>query len=566
MVYVRQALKRFVDEQMQPSDLVAIIRTAGSMGVMQQFTSDKRQLYSAIESVRWYPMGRAGISALSDPIRDSQIEQEEFTLGTLGSLSYIINGMHQLPGRKSIVLLSDGFSLEIHDEEGGGIDDTGQILDKTRRLIELANRASVIINSIDARGLVAVGQNGKSLAEASSLLEAMPGGGNNKLYETQEGLISLSGQTGGRAFINNNDIQGSIQKVLEDQKGYYLLAYQPDETTFDAKTRRFNRLKIRLKRSDLKVRYRNGFFGVTNEEIGLSESRRAPQEEFLSALISPFGASDIGLKLHALFGNDARQGSFIRSVIHVQAKDLKFTDEPDGTKKAVFNIAASTFGDNGVPVDTVSKTYTLAVATELYREWMNKGFVYQITLPIKKPGAYQLRVALRDEQGEKVGAASQFVEVPDLKNDRLVLSGIRLQSVTPDQIKEIVKGQQPAGNQNQTEAPDPQTDTALRRFRRAVFLQYAYAVYNAKLDQTKSPRLQAQVRVFRDGKIFFEGKPVMLDPNGQTDAERLRFNGAISLPADMDLGEYVLQIILTDTLAKDNRRIASQWIDFEVIK
>ena len=60
--YVRRALKKFVDEQMQPTDLVAIIRTAGGIGALQQFTSDKRQLYAAIDHLKWGAIGRSGIS------------------------------------------------------------------------------------------------------------------------------------------------------------------------------------------------------------------------------------------------------------------------------------------------------------------------------------------------------------------------------------------------------------------------------------------------------------------------------------------------------------------------
>jgi VWFA-related protein len=50
---VRNALKKFVDQQMQPGDLVAIIRTSGGIGALQQFTADKRQLHAAIERVNW---------------------------------------------------------------------------------------------------------------------------------------------------------------------------------------------------------------------------------------------------------------------------------------------------------------------------------------------------------------------------------------------------------------------------------------------------------------------------------------------------------------------------------
>ena len=63
--YMRRALKKFLDELMQPNDLVAIIRTAGGIGALQQFTTDKRQLYAAVEKVKWYPLGRGNISAFA---------------------------------------------------------------------------------------------------------------------------------------------------------------------------------------------------------------------------------------------------------------------------------------------------------------------------------------------------------------------------------------------------------------------------------------------------------------------------------------------------------------------
>ena len=63
--YVRRALKKFVDEQIQPGDLVAIIRTSGGMGALQQFTADKRQLYAAVERVKWNSLGRGGVSAFA---------------------------------------------------------------------------------------------------------------------------------------------------------------------------------------------------------------------------------------------------------------------------------------------------------------------------------------------------------------------------------------------------------------------------------------------------------------------------------------------------------------------
>src|SRR6266480_5989741 len=74
--YVRRALKKFVDQQMQPGDLVAIIRTSGGIGALQQFTADKRQLSAAIERVKWYPSGRSGAGVFA-PIEDNAGKSEE---------------------------------------------------------------------------------------------------------------------------------------------------------------------------------------------------------------------------------------------------------------------------------------------------------------------------------------------------------------------------------------------------------------------------------------------------------------------------------------------------------
>lgn len=186
-------------------------------------------------------------------------------------------------------------------------------------------------------------------------------------------------------------------------------------------------------------------------------------------------------------------------------------------------------------------------------------------MPIKKPGAYQLRVALRDVQSEKVGAASQFVEAPNLKKNRLTLSGIVLQNLTAAQFDKIAGAQPPTGAQNSDDVPDTQTDTALRRFRRGTILWFGFVVYNAKSEAGNPPQLTTQTRIFRDGKLFFEGKPSPVNISGQSDMRRINAQSAFTLPTQMQSGDYVLQIVVTDALAKEKYRATTQWIDFEVV-
>src|SRR5207253_7310682 len=116
----------------------------------------------------------------------------------------------------------------------------------------------------------------------------------------------LAKETGGIAIRNSNDLSGGIKRVIDDQKGYYLIGYRPDQSTFDAKTgqRTFHKLNLKVTRpGKYNVRMRNGFFGVTDEQV--RAVARTPQQQIMGALVSPFGASCVHLRLTSLFANDA---------------------------------------------------------------------------------------------------------------------------------------------------------------------------------------------------------------------------------------------------------------------
>ncbi len=98
-------------------------------------------------------------------------------------------------------------------------------------------------------------------------------------------------------------------------------------------------------------------------------------------------------------------------------------------------------------------------------------------------------------------------------------------------------------------------------------MNFGYVIYNAQLEKaTGQPRLQTQMRLFREGKEIFAGRVQPFDPSGQTDFKRLTASGALQLGMEMPPGEYILQVLVTDTLAKEKHRVASQWIDFEIVK
>lgn len=599
IIGVRRALKKFVDEQMQPGDLVAIMRTSAGVGALQQFTTDKQLLYRAIERVRWNPQGRAGVgtfapleselprlsgakegaggspdqrreeqeqgqgqSAEDDSGADALEELREgvFTVGTLGALNFIVRGMKELPGRKSVVVFSGGFRVYTDPENRNDHRNSARIVENLRRLTDQANRASVVIYTLDARGLATTGLTAADyFAPQAGAPPDFTGvqNRNNELIRNQEGLAYLAEQTGGIFIRNTNDLSNGMARILDDQKGYYLIGFRPSEDVFQplqGKTR-FNKFEVKLRRAGLSVRTRAGFYGFA--EGGKSPAPRTRDEQMLAALTSPLTSGGLTLRLTSLFSSPAEKTAVVDSLMHIDASQLRLTDEADGWKKAVIDVVAVVFGENGQAVDEINRTETVRARGEALQLMLSEGLVYMMKVPIKKPGAYQLRVAVRDSQTDKVGSASQFIEVPDLGKGRLALSGIVISSA---------RDEPPPGAPQQEAGRDPLREATVRRFRQGSKIDFFYHIYNAKVDRaTGRPRLVTQARLFRDGRPVFTGPTIPFDPGPQTHMTHLKTGSRLNLGRDLTPGDYVLQLVVTDELAKGSRATATQWLDFEIV-
>jgi VWFA-related protein len=184
MAFVRFSLRKFVEKQVQPGDLVAVCRTGAGSGALQQFTADKRILLSIIDGLRWNTNSRFGIgvwepigkygdtqaqlvgsgeSSSRDASYDTTRRNAIVTVGTLGAISHIVGALRELPGRKSIVVFSDGLQLfqpadgpRIHtgpDPTELGMESNVEVIDALRKLIDRANRAGTVIYTMHAVGL-----------------------------------------------------------------------------------------------------------------------------------------------------------------------------------------------------------------------------------------------------------------------------------------------------------------------------------------------------------------------------------------------------------------------------
>ncbi|MBV9927696.1 MAG: VWA domain-containing protein [Acidobacteria bacterium] len=617
----RQALKKYVDEQVQPGDLVAIIRTSAGIGALQQFTNDRQQLYAAIERVHALARtSRLGAFTAVDTLErlesttDAPVMSEadakdqprsvsinEFrdailTVGSLGALSFVIRGLKDLPGRKAVVLFSDGISIAAQANDGGQ-DRRERVLAAMKHLVEQANRASVVIYSVDTRGLqpsgptAADGYGGSPYAPDG----AGPGGAiggvggvsagavistrEAEMFEGQNGLNFLARETGGTTVFNQNDLNKGIRRALDDVRGYYLIGYRPDESTFDPQTgkRHFNTWSIKVKgRDNLKVRARSGFYGVAEDDS--RKGKRSAAEQLMAALLSPFSSGGVNLQLTTFFLNDASAGSTIRSVMLMDAHDLTFKPGADGHQEAVLDVVAVTLGEDGQIIDQVALRETIRAKPEKLERFMKEGMLYGMNVPVKRPGAYQLRIAVRDSGSGRIGSASHYIEVPDVKKDRLTLSSLVITGNRPatkarDLLTSVLGAPGASAAATETGArvvpggegliglEDPLASPASRVFKYGWYLDYACMVLNAgKLK--KGAQLNSQVKLFREGQEVFAGEVFPVDLANQADPARLVVARRLQLGTILEPGDYMLQLTVSEA---GGGRTATRWIDFKLV-
>jgi hypothetical protein len=360
----------------------------------------------------------------------------------------------------------------------------------------------------------------------------------------------MANETGGLLMYNSNDF--GLKEIVDDQQGYYLIGFRPAGETFN---KSFHKISIKLKPKGLAVRTRSGFFGVTDDDA--RKTQQAALSNVNAILSSPFARNDITVRLNPVFANVSSTGSVLRSFIYINARDLSFTAAPGGSYTAAFDVDSVLFGDNGSPVYQRSQTATLQLNEEQYQRTLREGVIYHFDLPVKKPGTFQFRVAVRDHDSAKVGTAAEIVEAPDLATNTLALSGIVL---TP----EIASTETSPANG----ATDAFTLAGARAFQRGNSLMFGYVIYNAQLDKSSAPQpqLSSQTRVFRNGKLVYTGVPTPLPVTGQPDLQRITAGGRLLLGAEFPIGDYVLQVVITDNSTKEKPRTATQWIDFEIAK
>lgn len=588
LAYTRELLTNFVNTRMQPGDLVAIVRTVGGKGLLQQFTTDKNILLRAIASLRvvTHPLSLVGGIAGQQPLDVTAlmggeasaenliaidtsllIDDTNQTLRSrmsLGTTSDVIDSMKQLPGRKSLVLISGGlptmtaqFRPSAASNDGlpmttavqSGIMSASTFSAFLTRLADKATRAGVAIHTIDIRGLSAQvpvarfdDTPGKSaMGAANPQFGRLPDEtllGKSNVMDEQLGLRALSNDTGGIAVVNKNNFGEGLDKIIEANDGYYLLAYTPSDNEFKGDFRKIE-VKIKNAQSGWKVYSRRGYFA---REDKATAGPVTMQDQLLAAINSPLARREIDLDAMFLYKSVEQSKGAIDVNLTIESSKLQF-DKVDDKQEATFDVAGFVFDELSKLRGGFSETIKVDLTPEELARIKGGGLAYSAntTLP---PGAYQIRIAVRDNKNGHIGTLSQYVEVPDLSKGRLSASSLLL-------------GTAPAGEM--TAKPIPLA--ANKQISRKQDLRYAAFVYNAK---TKDNRYQVRTQLFisQKGRVIYkepEETVQMTDKNAP-----LVKIGQLVL-SNVAPGRYALTLVITDPLADKKANTVTRGMDFVVV-
>ncbi|HEU4479133.1 MAG TPA: VWA domain-containing protein, partial [Pyrinomonadaceae bacterium] len=358
--------------------------------------------------------------AIKSEARNMVAHANQVNEALLTALEYVTRGAGTLPGRKLFFFISDGFLLDTRNAKSS---------ERFNRIIDTAARSGVAIYTVDSKGLTAGGIGASQDAFADIAIGINPAPSHQPRTDattsslsrdaaSKDVLRTLAADTGGRAILNRNDLEGGINQVLRETESYYVLAWKP--SVIEAGKPKFSSLAVTVKgRPELRVLARKGFYTTALQPIAedtkpaARDSKAAtlkPSEiELRAALTAAFPRRQLGLSSYTTYTNESGAAY----------KVITFADlsRPDGTKGEV-DFYVTLLDSTGKSVTSVGQKLTV-------NESKSQAFRVTTTLPnTVPPGLYQVRVAARDVQSGQVGSSFQWIELPPLEAGKLSASNL----------------------------------------------------------------------------------------------------------------------------------------------
>jgi VWFA-related protein len=424
------AATKYVNEQMQPADLVAMVSMSTGLSLDQDFTSDKSALLSVLKKYNGdddsagFALGGDGTTdGTSDDASSFTADDSEFnSLNTdreLYAIRSIAKSLERVDQRKSMLYFSGGLSRQ-------GIENQASLRSATNE----AAKANLAIYSVDARGLQALPPVGNASKGSLRGTSAYTGGAVASQFKSnfssQETLSTLSVDTGGKAFFDSNDFGPAFQQVQHDTEAYYILGFRSTNNMHDGA---YRHLTVKANNKDYKLEYRPGYYAPADFQHQKTDDRNLALTEQMR---SDLPATDVPVYLQAFYFRAADNKFFIPVSILIPGSTIPFAQKGNNDK-ATIDIIGQIKGTNDVDFGNVRDTLKLAV--DQSKNVSHKNIQYSTAFTLA-PGHYHLKFVVRENQTGKMGSFETDINVPDFKKVPLKLSSIVLATqLTPASSK-----------------------------------------------------------------------------------------------------------------------------------
>jgi hypothetical protein len=310
-------------------------------------------------------------------------------------LEDVMRRMTAMPGERILVLASPGFLL------------TTQHLDEMG-IVDRANRASIVINTVDARGLYAPDVGGDiSLPSSDTVLTA----GNKNLYRTSEQtedayvLMDFANGTGGTFFQNSNDLAGGLKRAGASPEISYMLGFSPLNPKMDG---RFHSIKVTManKQQKYDLQARRGYYAPKKAE----DPQEQAKQEIAEAVFSQEEIHELPLDLQTQYFKSTDTEARLSVVSRIDVKGVHFR-KVEGRNFDSLTIATAIFDENGNYVTGGEKFLEMRLLDKTYDRLSQTGLTMKSSFDIK-PGKYMVRQVIRDSEGARMAARNGAVVIP----------------------------------------------------------------------------------------------------------------------------------------------------------
>lgn len=535
--------EKYIDTQMAPADLVSIVSLGSSLLVNQDFTADhdllKKQVAAfSTGSGQGFEEGTTGTTeGTPDTGQPFTVDDTEYNIFNtdrrLEALRSVAEKLSHLQQKKSLIYFSSGMDRT-------GIENQSEL----RAATNAAVRSNLSIYTMDLRGLQALvaggeAQNasmrGTSAYSGQSTINAL-----NSNFTTQETLVTLASDTGGRAFLDSNDFSQVFKGVQQDTSTYYLLGYHSTNLAKDGK---YRRISVKVKSEGAKLDYRRGYYAPADYRHSTKDDKELQLEQELA---SDLPTTDLPVYLGDAYFRMEANKFYVPISLVVPGSEIPFTRSSDRDKATIDVIGVVLDGEKH-PVTKIRDTVKLAVDTSSDVKKKNVQYDTGVSLP---PGKYQLKFVVRENESGRMGSFETDLEVPDLKTQPLKMSSIVLASQLQPTKKS--SGPSPLVRDGQEIIPN-----ITHVFAASQRLRLYYEVYDPgaapapqSTDSHGKPgiHLMTNVAFFRGKAKVFESSTVELTELNARDRKAGVFQ--LDLPlASLQPGFYTCQVNVIDDAA-----------------